>query len=160
MNISPAIGAVLGSAFGGPLVDKAIVHFAKRNSGIYEPEMRLRLIGFPAIILSAGTLLYGLTVAKVGSCNSAIRARKIILKIVKGMPWPINSVGAAFMSFGLGGAGDILITYLQDAYTKVSSILGLITLQTICLQHTALTLYTQIIGPAFVGAAFIVNICA
>jgi len=37
------------------------------------------------------------------------------------------------MGFGLGGAGDILITYLQDAYTKI-------------------------IGPAFVGAAFITNI--
>ena len=65
MNISPAIGAVLGSAFGGPLVDKAIVYFAKRNGGVYEPEMRLRLIAFPAIILTAGTWLYGLTAAKV-----------------------------------------------------------------------------------------------
>jgi len=35
------------------------------------------------------------------------------------MPWIINAVGAGFIGFGLGGCGDIALTYVQDSYDGV-----------------------------------------
>jgi len=34
--------------------------------------------------------------------------------------WIINFVGAGFVGFGIGGMGDIVLTYLQDSYLEVS----------------------------------------
>lgn len=36
------------------------------------------------------------------------------------MPWISNAMGAAFVGFGVGGVGDITLTYAQDSYTDVS----------------------------------------
>lgn len=41
MNLAPFIGNTLGSLLCGPLSDWTILRLAKRNHGIYEPEMRL-----------------------------------------------------------------------------------------------------------------------
>lgn len=68
MNVPPAIGAVLGSAFGGPLVDRAIVFFASRNKGVYQPEMRFWLVAVPIASMLIGILLYGLSIAQVRIC--------------------------------------------------------------------------------------------
>ena len=67
-NLPPAIGAVLGSMFGGPLNDFFILQVAKRRRGVYEPESRLYLFMFPGLCMTIGTLLFGLTIAKV--CRS------------------------------------------------------------------------------------------
>jgi len=65
MNLPPAIGAILGSLFGGPLVDYFILFVAKRRGGIYEPETRLWLFLVPGLAMVVGALMYGLTIAKV-----------------------------------------------------------------------------------------------
>ncbi|RSL58631.1 hypothetical protein CEP54_007676 [Fusarium duplospermum] len=100
MNLPPFIGAILGSLFGGPLVDYMIVQIAKRRGGIYEPETRLWLFLVPGMSMVIGCLMYGLTIAK-------------------GMPWIINAVGAAFIGFAIGGCGDIALTYVQDSYQLI-----------------------------------------
>lgn len=41
MNLAPFIGNTLGSLICGPLSDWTILRLAKRNNGVYEPEMRL-----------------------------------------------------------------------------------------------------------------------
>ncbi|OJJ50416.1 hypothetical protein ASPZODRAFT_57859 [Penicilliopsis zonata CBS 506.65] len=97
MEIPAAIGSLLGALFGGPLIDYFLLLAAKRNGGIYEPEMRLYLYCVPALFMAAGVLMYGLTIAK-------------------GMPWIINGVGSAFMGAGLGGMCDMSLAYLQDSY--------------------------------------------
>ncbi|KAK7419043.1 hypothetical protein QQX98_003545 [Neonectria punicea] len=100
MNLPPAIGALLGSAFGGPLVDYLIVQVAKRRGGIYEPETRLWLFLVPGLSMTVGCLMYGLTIAQ-------------------GMPWIINAVGAGFIGFAIGGTGDMALTYVQDSYQLI-----------------------------------------
>ncbi|KAM5350334.1 hypothetical protein ACJ41O_006839 [Fusarium nematophilum] len=100
MNLPPFIGALLGSLFGGPLVDYTIVQIAKRRGGIYEPETRLWLFLVPGLSMTIGCLMYGLTIAK-------------------GMPWIINAVGAAFIGFSIGGCGDMALTYVQDSYQHI-----------------------------------------
>lgn len=67
MNISPAIGAIIGAVFGGPCNDWFILQVAKRRGGIYEPETRLWLFLIPAVFMPAGLLMYGLTIAQVGA---------------------------------------------------------------------------------------------
>ncbi|KIW43231.1 uncharacterized protein PV06_04354 [Exophiala oligosperma] len=100
MNLPPAIGAILGSIFGGPINDWFIVQVAKRRGGIYEPETRLWLFLIPGFCMPLGLFLYGLTIAK-------------------GMPWAINAVGAGFIGAAIGGCGDMALTYCQDCYQYI-----------------------------------------
>lgn len=65
MNIPPAIGAIIGSIFGGPFSDYLIMVIARRRQGIYEPEYRLWTFLIPGASMVAGVLLYGLTIAEV-----------------------------------------------------------------------------------------------
>jgi MFS family permease len=69
-NFSPAdvglfhlagfIGATLGALVGSPLSDWSAVHLARRNGGIFEPEMRLWL-SFPGSLSTcAGLLVFGI----------------------------------------------------------------------------------------------------
>ena len=65
LNLPPFIGAVLSTLYVGLLSDWSIIQLAKRNGGIYEPEMRLYLTIIPAFIGPAGLFIYGLSLAKV-----------------------------------------------------------------------------------------------
>jgi hypothetical protein len=67
MNLAPFTGTFLGFFVAGYLNDRSIMWFARRNGGIYEPEMRLWLGLASAIILPAGVLLFGISLARV-SC--------------------------------------------------------------------------------------------
>jgi hypothetical protein len=75
MNIPPAIGAIIGSIFGGPFSDYLILVIAKRRGGIFEPEYRLWTFMVPGLAMVAGVLMYGLTISEV-------REREAILKPV------------------------------------------------------------------------------
>jgi hypothetical protein len=57
INISGVIGNVLGSYLGGALTDKYIEWQARRNGGIYEPEMRLVGLILPLITTPAGLVM-------------------------------------------------------------------------------------------------------
>lgn len=81
MNIPPAIGAIIGSIFGGPFSDYLIMVIARRRQGIYEPEYRLWTFLIPGASMVAGVLLYGLTIAEVSIVR---RYRKIELTSYSG----------------------------------------------------------------------------
>ncbi|KAJ6444981.1 G protein-coupled receptor GPR1 [Purpureocillium lavendulum] len=100
MFAGPCVGAVLGSLYGGPLVDKAVVWFARRNGGLFEPEMRLYLYPLPALLMSGGIVLFGVTADR-------------------GLHWIYPSIGGAFFSFGYGAVGDIAFTLVLDAFPNV-----------------------------------------
>lgn len=65
MNLAPFTGTFLGFFAGGWLNDRAMLFFARRNGGIYEPEMRLRLGLAAAFILPGGVLIFGLVLSRV-----------------------------------------------------------------------------------------------
>jgi len=100
LNIPPAIGSIIGTIWGGPIVDWVIVKLSQKNGGIYEPEMRLTMFLLPAIVMPVGVLLYGLTTAE-------------------GMAWIIPCIGSGFIGYSIGATGDVVLTYLQDAYTEI-----------------------------------------
>jgi hypothetical protein len=58
-------GSIIGALYGGVLSDWSVVYFARRNGGIYEPEMRLYLSLFPMILGPGGIFLYGYTATTV-----------------------------------------------------------------------------------------------
>ncbi|KAF4625944.1 hypothetical protein G7Y89_g12217 [Cudoniella acicularis] len=94
------IGCILGFIWGGPLSDWSILYFTKRNNGIYEPEMRLYLAIFPALIGPVGLFLYGYGTAA-------------------GMPWIVPCIGIGIFGFDVTALGDISLTYLSDSYREI-----------------------------------------
>ncbi|KAF4466388.1 major facilitator superfamily transporter [Fusarium albosuccineum] len=115
MSLAPFIGSTLGTLICGPLSDWSILRLAKRNKGIYEPEMRLWVMAAFAPFVPVGMVLFGV------GLNS-------------GWPWPILAVGYALCSFGTAPAGTIALTYITDAYTEIvgDAMVGVTFLRNVC----------------------------
>lgn len=67
--LSALIGAILGTFVGAPLNDKSIIWLARRNGGIFEPEMRLWMILPGSLIATVGLLTFGLSLSRVALSN-------------------------------------------------------------------------------------------
>ena len=80
MNLAPFIGNLFGSIYSGPINDRAIRWFAKRNNGIFEPEMRLKLLHLPSVLMAGGLIMFGTTDARVRSSDS-LWQRDILLTV-------------------------------------------------------------------------------
>ncbi|TQV98808.1 hypothetical protein V2A60_007494 [Cordyceps javanica] len=100
MNLAPFIGTIPAIWVGGYLNDKSIIWLARRNGGVYEPEMRLWMAIPMAFVTPAGILMFGL-----GLYYQA--------------PWPLLAVGFGVFGFGLVVAGDIGLSYAMDCYHDV-----------------------------------------
>lgn len=100
MALGPLVGSIGASFYGGPLSDWVVVRLARRNGGVYEPEMRLYPLSVPAVCLAGGTIMFGATAAR-------------------GMHWIYPSIGGAFFAFGLGAMGEITFTLVIDSYREV-----------------------------------------
>jgi len=100
LNLAPFIGAVVAAFYSGPLSDWSIVHLSKRNGGIYEPEMRLYLAIFPALVGPAGLFLYGLALANE-------------------MHWIVPMAGVALYGFSQAAIQALSLTYLMDSYEEI-----------------------------------------
>lgn len=101
-NISPFIGLLIGSFYGGWLNDKSILYLTKRNHGIYEPEMRLYMLIPMCLVMTAGVFMFGLSIAT-------------------GAHWAVPMVGLGVFAAGFGANGTIVLTYLIDSYREMVS---------------------------------------
>ncbi|EEH08397.1 membrane transporter [Histoplasma capsulatum G186AR] len=103
INFSSFIGGILGMFWGGYVSDWCIIFLSRRNKGILEPEFRLWTMLVPAIINTAGILMYG-------------------LGVLKGTMWLLPAgFGMVFIAFGIGSGGAIAITYAVDCYPRIAS---------------------------------------
>ncbi|KAJ5126427.1 hypothetical protein N7448_005729 [Penicillium atrosanguineum] len=100
LNLPPFIGSVLGCVWGGPVSDWSIKFFARRNEGVYEPEMRLYISLVPGLIGPAGLFLYGYSVSE-------------------GLPWIFPCLGSGLYGFSMAALIPIALTYLTDSYHKI-----------------------------------------
>ncbi|KXG52615.1 Major facilitator superfamily domain, general substrate transporter [Penicillium griseofulvum] len=80
--------------------DWLIIWLARRNEGIFEPEMRLWMM-IPAAVLNAiGLLVFGIGLGR-------------------GFHWIILAAGQAFFGFGFIVTADAALTYLNDCYPQL-----------------------------------------
>ncbi|KAG5356206.1 putative MFS-type transporter [Yarrowia sp. B02] len=93
--ISPFVGMTMGSFFGGYLSDWDIVRRTKLNSGVYSPQMRLKLIYPGLLAVTAGLLTFGISISQ-------------------GVHWLVPTLAFGAVSFGFGSVGSIVLTYLID----------------------------------------------
>lgn len=101
MGLPMFIGNVIGTLLSAPFIDRIILLLARKNRGIYEPEMRLWLMLAFAPLLPVGMILFGYALGK-------------------GMSWPVVAVGLGMFSAGMAPVCSVSLTYLTDAYTDVS----------------------------------------
>ncbi|POR33087.1 Major facilitator superfamily transporter [Tolypocladium paradoxum] len=133
LNLWPFVGQLIGALGAGPVSDRWIQALAKRNGGIYEPEMRLWLALFPApLLVTGGILMFG-----IGIANEA--------------PWVLLAMGIAVFACGFSVCLDVALAYLTDSYQNVSLHSHLQSLK------PDLAKLTRVIGDALVGVVFIRN---
>ncbi|KAJ5345209.1 hypothetical protein N7452_003213 [Penicillium brevicompactum] len=100
MGIPSFIGTTLGAVICGPLSDSMALSLARRNNGIFEPEMRLWLaIAFTPFV-PAGLFMFG-----IGLNN--------------GSHWLLPAFGLGVSSLGTVPASSAALTYLTDSYTEI-----------------------------------------
>ena len=63
MNLPPFIGGLVGSIYGGLVTVRSIIWLSRRNSGIFEPEMRLWTALSGVVIMPLSLLMFGLSTA-------------------------------------------------------------------------------------------------
>ncbi|THV55828.1 hypothetical protein BGAL_0003g00700 [Botrytis galanthina] len=107
MGLPPFIGATLGTLIGGFLSDYVSLYLAKRNGGVFEPEMRLWVSVAFAPFVPAGVFIFG-----IGLNNGA--------------NWLVPAFGLGIICFGVLPTSSAALTYLTDAYTDIiaDSIMG------------------------------------
>ncbi|KAF9888812.1 hypothetical protein FE257_008181 [Aspergillus nanangensis] len=93
-------GSCLGAVLSGFFSDRTSVWLAKRNRGVYEPEMRIwLLLGF-GIFMPIGLLIFGYGLGQ-------------------GKPWPMLAVGLGIYTFGMTPASSVVLAYTTDAYANI-----------------------------------------
>ncbi|KAF5266370.1 hypothetical protein FOXYS1_2794 [Fusarium oxysporum] len=102
MSLGPFVGNFLGSVYGGVLGDWVVVKLAKRNKGIFEPEMRLYILLLPALLMGGGLVLFGISADK-------------------GWHWIYPSIGGAMFGFGMASMIDISCTIVIDIYQTLTA---------------------------------------
>jgi MFS family permease len=102
MSLPPLIGNIIGTLVGAPITDRLILYLARKNKGIYEPEMRLWLLLVFAPLFPAGLILFGYALGL-------------------GMSWPVVAVGSGLMGLAMTPIASVALSYLTDAYTDVRS---------------------------------------
>lgn len=100
MGVPPFIGACLSAITCGPLSDVIVLYLARRNGGIFEPEMRLWLCLVFVPFVPAGLFMFG-------------------IGLDHGSHWLLPAFGLGITSFGIVPASSAALTYLTDAYTDV-----------------------------------------
>lgn len=119
MNIGPFVGSLVGSLYGGPFSDWSVKYFARRNGGLYEPEMRLYIMIVPALCISGGIIMYGVTASMVSKVVATFAKRKSSDHVSQGLHWILPSFGGAIFAAGLAAVGDITFTFVIDSYQEV-----------------------------------------
>ncbi|RMZ70988.1 major facilitator superfamily transporter [Pyrenophora seminiperda CCB06] len=100
INLAPFTGSAIGFFVGGTLNDVSIMWLAKRNKGIYEPEMRLWVGLAAAILLPAGLIIFGVALSK-------------------GLHWMIICVGFSLFGFCFVFASGVALSYATDCYQEI-----------------------------------------
>ncbi|KAF3048280.1 hypothetical protein E8E12_011615 [Didymella heteroderae] len=78
MSIPALVGNTLGTIVSSPFSDRLILWLARRNNGIYEPEMRLWLLLAFAPFFPAGLLVFGVALTYLTDSYTGIIADAVV----------------------------------------------------------------------------------
>lgn len=98
--LSSCVGNAFGSIFCGYVNDKLSQWSTRRNHGVFEPEMRLPVTIFPALLVPVGLVMFG-----AGIHNE--------------LHWMVPVAGVGLVGVALTGIGSIIQPYLMDSYAPV-----------------------------------------
>ncbi|KAJ5155957.1 Major facilitator superfamily domain general substrate transporter [Penicillium capsulatum] len=99
-NIGGFVGTFIATFTVTFMSDWLAVWQARRNKGVFEPEMRLWLL-FPAVLFTAiGSWVFGIGISR-------------------GWHWAILAVGNGIFGFGFMVTADVALTYLTDCYPLI-----------------------------------------
>ncbi|KEQ89688.1 MFS general substrate transporter [Aureobasidium pullulans EXF-150] len=101
INIPGLLGNICGALVGGPLVDWYSDWRARKNNGVFQPESRLTLLIFPAVMVPAGCLAFGYGVQET-------------------LHWTSLFFGYGMVATGLTTIPCITMTYISDCYLPVA----------------------------------------
>ena len=97
LNLAPFIGLAVGAPLGGTLGDIIVVKAAKRNGGVFEPEMRLYTQFIPVILMTAGFMTFGYGIYSVSYCmKDTMRYLLITTTRNRGPPGQSALVGRSY----------------------------------------------------------------
>ncbi|KAK3111423.1 hypothetical protein LTR53_013358 [Teratosphaeriaceae sp. CCFEE 6253] len=100
MSLAPFIGTTIGTIIVGPISDYIALRLAKRNGGIYEPEMRFWVF-VPFIPFQlAGAWWFGYALAG-------------------GASWVQVAIAYGICNFGSAPLQTLALTYMLDAYGEI-----------------------------------------
>lgn len=99
--IAALIGNVFGAYVGGYCNDLISQRSARRNGGVFEPEMRLPVLLFPGLLVPAGLVMFG-----VGIHNKD--------------HWIVPIFGFGLIATGLTAIPSVVEPYLLDSYYPVA----------------------------------------
>ncbi|KAJ5658525.1 Major facilitator superfamily domain general substrate transporter [Penicillium longicatenatum] len=99
-HLGGLVGCTLATFTANFFNDWLIVKLARRNGGIFEPEMRLWMMIPAAVLNTIGLLVFG-------------------IGLDHGYHWMILAVGQAIFGFGFIVLADAALTYLTDCYPDI-----------------------------------------
>ncbi|KYG45127.1 hypothetical protein M433DRAFT_538592 [Acidomyces richmondensis BFW] len=136
MSLAPFIGTTIGSIICGPISDRVVLQLAKRNNGVYEPEMRFWVF-LPFIPFQlAGAWWFGYALSN-------------------GWPWPQVAVSYLISNVGSAPIQSLALTYMLDAYN--ADIIGdALTAVTFC-RNTMSTIFVFAM-PAWISGVGMANV--
>ncbi|KAL3291300.1 major facilitator superfamily transporter [Colletotrichum asianum] len=88
--------------YGGIFGDWIVARLARKNRGIFEPEMRLYVLFVPALLMGVGVVIFGITADR-------------------GMHWVYPSIGGALFAFGMSSMMDVSFTIVIDTYKAATA---------------------------------------
>lgn len=136
MYTGPTIGTIFGFLYGGTFVDWATIRLARRNGGVFEPEMRLYPMIIPSIFATGGLIMFGATLDRVRDMTQSfviIPSSMLTNSFLQGMHYVYPSIGSAMFAFGFGSVCDISLTMVLDAFPNVSRKLSPLALTFCCI---------------------------
>lgn len=119
INLAPFVGQLLGAIIIAPQSDKWIVKLAKRNGGLYEPEMRLWLALPGGVLVPAGIFMFGIGIAHVSISSKHISYDVKLNSPLQSAHWAVLAVGIGMFAVGFNICLDISLAYLADCYPNV-----------------------------------------
>ena len=100
LSLASLVGTTIGVLVTGPASDWIALYLARRNNGIFEPEMRLWVLVLSSPLMMIGCMIFGFAMNH-------------------GWNWVAVVMGIGLINAGSVPTISVIITYILDAYSEI-----------------------------------------